>query len=445
MKNPGSWAAFLLIAVLLCSSQGLFAQAPPNRDLLLQKTTDDLYARKYDAVISICLKQLTAVPNDYEFRFLLAQAYAYSDRWDKALDVLEALRIENPKNTDVLIFQSRIRFWQKEYEKAEAGWNLVLQIRPGDIEALTGLGDMAFARSDLTMALTLYQQIIQADPESPAGYYGSSRVYQAQGEFQKARAALRKVMILDPKNPDYRNAWNTAGARAINQFGFRYQYRVERFSDGRPDYLNNQLLFQFRVPKFMGSLIAKFNHTRRFGRNDTQYGLEIYPKLWKKSYAYIDLGYSPRAVHYPRTSFLGELFFSFIPATEVSLGYWQMNFPAEKVGLIVGSFGYYFGNYYAVFRGTYNPDPEKRSFSWTGILKRFFADQNYLYVGYGRGARPYEIMTIQDYLIRPSWQFMAGIAWHFFGVIRLEVHFSTIREEGGPRNDTLSISPGLRW
>jgi len=40
---------------------------------------------------------------------------------------------------------------------------------------------------------------------------------------------------------------------------------------------------------------------------------------------------------------------------------------------------------------------------------------------------------------------MAGIAWHFFDVIRLEIHFSSIQEEGGLRKDTLAVSPGLRW
>jgi len=53
-------------------------------------------------------------------------------------------------------------------------------------------------------------------------------------------------------------------------------------------------------------MIVKYNHTKRFGRGDTQAGLEIYPKLWKKSYAYIDLGYSPRAIHYPRRTSLSS-------------------------------------------------------------------------------------------------------------------------------------------
>ncbi len=422
-----------------------FGQAPGSREALLQKASGDLRAGKYAAVIAACETQLGAAPGDYEFRFLLARACAFSDRWDKALGVLDSLLAENPKNTDVLIFQSRIRLWKKEYDKAEAGWRRVLDIRPNDVEALTGLGDLAFTREDLSGALTFYQHIIQIAPESAAGYFGSSRVFKARGEFQQARAAMQKVMALDPKNQDYKNAWNTAALPVPNQFGFRYQYRIERFADDRDDYLNNQLLFHFKVPKSLGSLIAKYNHTRRFGRSDTQIGLEIYPKLWKKSYAYIDFGYSPRALHYPETTILAEVFFSLIPSTEMSVGFWNMNFTDNRVSLVVGSLGYYFGNYYAVVRGTYNPDPEARSFSWTAQIKRYFTDQNYLYLGYGRGSRPYEIITLQDALIRSSWQFMAGLAWHFFDVIRLEIHFSTIQEEGGPRKDTLAVSPGLRW
>ncbi|MBN1939711.1 MAG: YaiO family outer membrane beta-barrel protein [Candidatus Aminicenantes bacterium] len=438
-------ACFFLCVGLLVLSASTLGQAPEGRDSLLKTAETDLRAKKYEAVIAACRRQLSASPGDYEFRFLLSRAYAFSNRWDEALDVLGGLLADNPKNTDVLIFQARIRLWKKEYEKAEAGWNRVLEIRPGDVEALTGLGDLAFVRGDDSLALIYYQQVIQVAPDSPAGYFGSSRVYKARGEFHQARSAMRTVMALDPKNPDYKNAWNTASLPVPNQFGFRYQYRVERFGDGRDDYINNQILFHFKVPRSIGSLIAKYNHTVRFGRSDTQFGLEIYPKLWTKSYGYIDIGYSPRAVHYPETTVLAELFFSLIPSTEMSLGVWHMNFTDNRVSLIVGSVGYYFGNYYTVFRGTYNPDPDKRSFSWTAQIKRFFTDQNYLYLGYGRGARPYEIITVQDLLIRPSWEFMAGLAWHFFGVIRLDVHFSTIQEEGGPRKDSLSISPGLRW
>jgi len=443
MKNIR--AAISLGLVLLSLSASALGQTPGNRDALLIKAENELRAGKFAAVIAACQQQLAAAPGDYDFRFLLARAYAYADRWDSALRVLDALLAENQKNTDVLIFSSRIYFWKKDYEKAEAGWNRVLEIRPSDIEALTGLGDMAFAQSDLTRALTFYQHIVQIAPDSAAGYYGCSRVFKAQGEYQKARAAMQKVMALEPENPDYRNAWNTASLPVPNQFGFRYQYRIERFADNRDDYINNQLLFHFKVPKALGSLIVKYNHTKRFGRGDTQAGVEIYPKLWKKSYAYIDLGYSPRAIHYPETTVLVELFFSLIPATEMSLGFWHMNFTDNRVSLVIGSLGYYFGNYYAVFRGTYNPDPDNRSFSWTALIKRFFTDQNYFYAGYGQGARPYEIITVQDLLIRHSWEFLAGVAWHFFDVIRLEIHFSSIQEEGGPRKDTLAVSPGLRW
>ncbi len=438
-------AAISLGLVLLSLSASALGQTPVNRDALLLKTENELRAGKFAAVIAACQHHLATAPGDYDFRFLLARAYAYSDRWDSALNVLDALLAENQKNTDVLIFRSRIYFWKKDYEKAEAGWNRVLEIRPNDIEALTGLGDMAFAQGDPIRALTFYQHIVQVAPDSAAGYYGCSRVFKVQGEYQKARAAMQKVMALDPENPDYRNAWNTASLPVPNQFGFRYQYRIERFADNRDDYINNQLLFHFKVPKSLGSMIVKYNHTKRFGRGDTQAGLEIYPKLWKKSYAYIDLGYSPRAIHYPETNVLVELFFSLLPATEMSLGFWHMNFTDNRVSLVVGSLGYYFGNYYAVLRGTYNPDPDNRTLSWTALIKRFFTDQNYFYVGYGRGARPYEIITVQDVLIRHSWEFMAGVAWHFFDVIRLEIHFSSIQEEGGPRRDTLAVSPGLRW
>jgi hypothetical protein len=107
--------------------------------------------------------------------------------------------------------------------------------------------------------------------------------------------------------------------------------------------------------------------------------------------------------------------------------------------------GYYFGNYHAALRWYYNPDEQTRSFSWTAQVRRYFSDLNYVYLGYGRGSRPFEVITIQDLLIRRSWIFLSGITWYFWKKVNLDLHFSRIEEAIGPKRDTFFVTSGFRW
>lgn len=78
-------------------------------------------------------------------------------------------------------------------------------------------------------------------------------------------------------------------------------------------------------------------------------------------------------------------------------------------------------------------------------IRRYFSDENYIYLGYGGGSRPFDIATVQDLLVHDSWIFLSGLVWYLWDKIRLELHFSRIEDANGPQRDTYFVTTGYRW
>jgi len=438
------WSLFLWISFCL-TALGTGGQGGADRDSALKKAEAFLNARSFGQAITICLAELATAPDDYAFNFLLARAYSYSGDLERARQTVDRLLAKYPENVDVLLLGARLKLWRDDHRGAEEGFGRVLQLRPSDAEALMGMADSAASAGRWDDALGFYHQIIQLHPDFPEAYFKLGRFYQGRGDYQKARENIQIAVSLDPANADYRNALNAASARLPKRFELRYQTMIESFNDGRKDYLSQQLVFQFQLPRRIGPLLLKYNHTRRFQEGDSQFALEFYPKLGSKSYGYIELGFSSQTLHYPRSSYLFELYQGLLASAELSFGFRRMNFPAESVSLFMGSFAYYFSRYYAVLRWYYRPAEETRALSWFVQARRYFADQDFIYLGYGRGSRPFDIVAVQDLLIHDSWILLSGLTWYLWDRIRLEFHFSRIEDANGPRRDTLFVTTGFRW
>lgn len=442
LKKRSCLILWLCLWIMTIGARG---QVPMDRDAALKKASAALISQNFAEAIKICIEQLPSVPDDYEFNFLLARAYSYSGDRENAQRTVDKLLIRYPNNTDVLLLGARLKFWKKDNRGAEESFARVLRLKPGDAEALTGLADLAAFEGRWNDALNIYQKIIQLHPEAAEAYFKLGRFFQGRGDYQKARENFQTAVSLDPANAEYRNVLSTAAARLPKRYELRYQAMIESFNDGRKGYFSQQLVFQFELPRKIGPLLVKYNHTQRFQQGDSQVGLEFYPKLGSRAYGYLDFEYSSQAVHYPQTSYLFELYQGFLTSAELSFGYRRLNFPAESLSLFMGSFAYYFGNYYAVLRWYYKPGEETRALSWFAQLRRYFADQNFIYLGYGRGSRPFDIVAVQDLLVHDSWIFLSGLVWYLWDKIRLELHFSRIEDASGPRRDTFFVTTGYRW
>lgn len=375
-------AAVLLALVIASTVPSAALQVSDN--IPVARAQRAMKMKDYRAAIEVCLFHLAVTPDDYDLKFLLAQAYAFSDRWNKALEVLSGMKAAEPRNTDVLLMESRVLSWKKRYGQALAGYEEVLRLDPGNEEALIGIADIA--------------------------------------------------------------AWKEQGSvpRLQTKREVRYGHTVDAFSDERAAFQSDRLAFHLGLPRGAGPLIVKAGQTLRAGERDYQLGLEAYPRLWPRAYGRVELDASPQAVHYPSSSALAEVYQGFLTAGEASLGLWHMRFPSRPVTVYLGSLGWYLGDYYPYARFNYSSEQGNGQLSWSLQLRRYFSDENFVYAGYGRGSRPFEDPTIQDLLDVRADIFTAGAAWYVFEKVRVEVHYSRTSEPDLVRN-TFQVSAGWRW
>jgi YaiO family outer membrane protein len=395
----------------------------------------------YETAVRLCLDGLRQNHSDYELNFLLSRAYAYSERWDEALRVLGELALAHPENTDVLLFKARVKSWKGEYPAADKEYREVLELVPGNTEALIGLAEIASWQGQYASALAIYKQVREKEPANPDIPFRIGRIYFWQGNFVQAEDHFRSALRLDPRNEEYKRALQKTRPRLHEKYELRYELQSDNFSDGRSRYLDQNIALQMSLFKNMGPLVVKYNQTERAGAKDFRYGLEFYPRLWKRAYGYIDLSYSPRGDYYPETAYLVEAYQGVLSSAEISLGFRQMNYAREHVSQYLGSLNYYFGNCLGSWRWYYSAgDP----FAWLASLRRYFSAENFIFVGCGQGVRTEDVVTWEDYNTDQGWIIQAGFNWYLLGTIKIQAYYS-VGDEGAGRRNTLFLSTGYRW
>jgi YaiO family outer membrane protein len=141
-----------------------------------------------------------------------------------------------------------------------------------------------------------------------------------------------------------------------------------------------------RLTKY-GSIIAKGNFSRRFSDNGAQFEVDLYPKIAKGLYAYLNLGFS-NSYLYPDVRFGAELHQSLPHSFEVSLGMRSLKY-SSTTNIYTGSVGWYTGNSYWSFRPYVTPGDSGASTSGTLNYRKYNSDaDNYFSIATGIGFSP---------------------------------------------------------
>lgn len=162
----------------------------------------------------------------------------------------------------------------------------------------------------------------------------------------------------------------TSSARATPnslQLGYSSDHYSRTFED------NPISTVQYGRLTSWGSLSLRANSAERYQSKDTQFEVDLYPRLWDGGYAYLNLGTSAGNL-FSRNSQGAELFSSIGSGFEGSLGVRHLAFSNSSVTIYTGSISKYAGDYLFTFRPYVTPSNAGTSVS-TGIsLTRYFAD-----------------------------------------------------------------------
>lgn len=448
--------SFAGYAIFLFMTLITFALSLPGQETsILKKAQVAFRNQNYQEVIRLCEPYLNQHPEDVDLAFILAQAQAFSGNYEEALKVCNRILNQVPEHHDALVLKARVLIWSGRSDVARPILEALVKKNPDDIETCLELGRVEEISGQLNKAENIYLTILNRNlpPQLKAEVFVRlNRIYQKRGDLEKARAYLVQAIQLDPENKGYKKEMENLTEKRVGQGAvvdskkaeIWVQYRSDDYSDQSNAFSSERLFFLYR-PSFGLTIIPKLAHTRYFNRTDYQFGLEIYPKLWKNAYAYLDLNYATPANSLPRTSWLLEIYQHIYRGLEGSLGYWRMHFLATDVSVYIGSLGYYLKDYYFYLRGYYTPEEAGKNFSWVAQGRRYFGSENYFYLSFGSGSRPFEISNVGDLIFIKSTLFSAGFNFYLQSHWKLEGHFSLIKEKDGPRRTTVSLTAGYRF
>ncbi|CAD0009525.1 MULTISPECIES: YaiO family outer membrane beta-barrel protein [Flavobacterium] len=136
-----------------------------------------------------------------------------------------------------------------------------------------------------------------------------------------------------------------------------------------------------------GSIIGRVNIDRRLGEYGTQYEVDLYPKIAKGMYAYLNFGVSGSSL-FPDYRYGAEIFKSLPRSFEVSLGLRGLQYDTTTM-IYTGSVTWYNGNNYWSFRPYFTPGDNGLSSSGTLTYRKYRSDaDNYFGINVGAGISP---------------------------------------------------------
>lgn len=127
--------------------------------------------RPADAVAAL-EKAASLAPDDAGIQFQLGSAYVETQAYDKAVAALEkglarSDPAKEPLAAEAAATLGAVYFAQGKADDAEAQFQRVLAVAPGNAAALLGMGKVHFSRNDVPKALELFERVAAEHPGTP--------------------------------------------------------------------------------------------------------------------------------------------------------------------------------------------------------------------------------------------------------------------------------------
>ncbi len=128
----------------------------------------------------------------------LGNAYRELQQWDKARETLEHAIAVGPEDAEANYNLGMVYAQAGDNSRAEQLLKKALQYRPDYPEALNNLGILYVRTQRVDDAVSLFQQCMKIAPEFDKAYLSLARVYAIEGEREKARDVLARLLVQHP-------------------------------------------------------------------------------------------------------------------------------------------------------------------------------------------------------------------------------------------------------
>jgi YaiO family outer membrane protein len=316
--------------------------------------------------------------------FETARKLAFNDQRKQAQDTLLNILTKYPNYSDIRTFLATTYSWDGDYKKARKEFAFVIQ---NDVKSKE---NWVAAIKNESWSNSYYDAIKMADnalkifPEDAEILLLKASALENTNKQLEALNIVESILDNDPndtKATDYKASLNQT--LRTNTVGIRSS--VDVYSEVF-DPMQFHTLKLSRLTKY-GSIIAKVNFNRRFNENGTQFEVDLYPRIMKGLYAYMNFGVADSFL-FPDIRYGAELYKSLPHSLELSLGFRSLKY-STTTNIYTGSLGWYTGNNYWSLRPYLTPGDGGLSTSGTINYRRYRSNaDNYWSTTFSMGFSP---------------------------------------------------------
>lgn len=372
-----------------------------------------------------------------------ARRLAQSGQRAAAMRMLVDRLLVNPGDLDARTLLGTVLLWEGRYDEARAELDRVLAVDADYIDALGAKTNLELWTGHHAAAEALSGRVLQRTPNDTSILLARARALDNLDRPKEAEAVLTALLAIEPDHAPARQMRERI-RDSFRHWQIGYGYGYDWFSDGRDPWREHQI-FMGRQNRW-GSAIARASHADRYGREDQQIELDLYPSLRRGTYLYLNVGASTKQTIYPDYRWGVDWYQSLGAGLEASIGYHYLDF-GDGVDIYIGSLSKYLGNWLFTGQVFVVPDAAGASRSYHGAFRRYFGDKQYVGLRYRRGVSFEEARTLDDILVLES-EGASGEIVKLLGrrtELTLRGSWSRQEREFGNRISHYSTSASMAW
>jgi tetratricopeptide (TPR) repeat protein len=160
-------------------------------------------------------KELTKVDGgDARVQMLNALVLVNGGKINDAFELLEKSAKDSPNNVPLQLLLARVAEMNGNTTVSEASYRAAGKLDPGNMDALSGLADMAIRHNDVGALSDVADEMIKDHKDQLKGYFLRGTVEATRKEYDKAVADYQTVLKIDPNNA---GAYLEMGQMAVAQ------------------------------------------------------------------------------------------------------------------------------------------------------------------------------------------------------------------------------------
>jgi YaiO family outer membrane protein len=323
-----------------------------------------------------------------------ARALSANGQRNEAIELLREYLTSRPTDIDARILYGATLSWEGRYDEAREQLNSVLAASPTNGDALTALINVELWSEHADRAEAIARGAIAVKGASASLLISQARALNALNRLSDAHGALKRALVIEPSNEQAIRLSQSLEER-MRDWHASTSFGSDWFSDNRTPWHETQTSVS-REKTPVGSMTFRFSHAARFGSNDNQVEVEMYPKLRPGMYAFVGIGVSPEQKLYPGYRAAFDVYQSLGHGFEGSAGFRRLGF-TTPVNIYVATLSKYYGAWMFTGRSFFVPDQTEGSHSFHGSVRRYFgAGESYVGARYGRGFSREELYTLTD-------------------------------------------------